>query len=350
MTSMSWTALLRSSIIAFCQELQHIKEPDAVLREELAEVEDRSRRRLKNFALHPTFDGVPSIQEELLADGRHMRNLELAHVASRAQRLELYDEAMEELTGRMLRELFDILGLAMIQKLVPGLSVSLNLDEDDSILPCPDDEQPSASECQPNNVAAGDAHVQAPDHEIRWDDESSQTIRPSANTSVTWCTLRRRGQADPHGNSGRERIYRAMTRRTSLKQRRARHHRENSPSPLATEVQVLHQHDDSEKALIRKRGNTLCNKAMNMGVDGYTTCILVFKNPVHDEWVSAGHIPEGQTIPSLDAIVAEHMGRRQEAGTDSPTIKVENSSPNISMGRERDYMNMIVHEGIGCAK
>ncbi|KAL5600770.1 hypothetical protein FOVSG1_006800 [Fusarium oxysporum f. sp. vasinfectum] len=267
-----------------------------------------------------------------------------------AQRLELYDEAMEELTGRMLREQFEILGLAMIQKLVPGLSVSINLDEDDSILPCPDDEQPSASECQPNNVAAGDAHVQAPNHETRWDDESCQTIRPTANTSVTWCTLRRKGQADPHGNSGRERIYRAMTRRASLKQRRARHHRENSPSPLATEVQVLHQHDDSEKALIRKRGNTLCNKAMNMGVDGYTTCILVFKNPVHDEWVSAGHIPEGQTIPSLDAIVAEHMGRRQEAGTDSPTIKVENSSPNITMGRERDYMNMIVHEGIGCAK
>jgi hypothetical protein len=43
---------------------------------------------------------------------------------------------------------------------------------------------------------------------------------------------------------------------------------------------------------------------MNMGVDGHTTCILVFKNPVHDEWVSAGHIPEGQTIPSLDAIVS----------------------------------------------
>ncbi|KAK2922574.1 hypothetical protein FoTM2_017427 [Fusarium oxysporum f. sp. vasinfectum] len=347
MTSMSWTALLRSSIIAFCQELQHIKEPDAVLREELAVVEDRSRRRLKNFVLHPTVDGVPSVQEELLADGRHMRDLELAHVASRAQRLELYDEAMEELTGRMLRELFDILGLAMIQKLVPGLSVSLDLDEDDSILPCPDDEQPSASECQLNSVAAGDAHVQAPNHETRWDDESRQTVRPTANTSATCAG---KVKLIPHGNSGRERIYRAMTRRASLKQRRARHHRENSPSPLATEVQVLHEHDDSEKALIRKRGNTLCNKAMNMGVDGHTTCILVFKNPVYDEWVSAGHIPEGQTIPSLDAIVAEHMGRRQEAGTDSPSIKVENSSPNIAMGRERDYMNMIVHEGIGCAK
>jgi hypothetical protein len=44
------------------------------------------------------------------------------------------------------------------------------------------------------------------------------------------------------------------------------------------------------------------------------------------------------------------MGRRQEVGTDSPSIKVENSSPNTAMRRERGYMNMIVHEGIGCAK
>ncbi|KAI8411607.1 hypothetical protein FOFC_08201, partial [Fusarium oxysporum] len=264
--------------------------------------------------------------------------LELAHVASRAQRLEQYGETMEELARRMLRVQLNILGLEAIQKLVPELSAAMNLDEGDSILLRPNDEQPSASEYQPNNVAAGDAHVQAPNHEEKWDDESCQTVRPEANTSVTWCTLRRRGRADPHGNSNREQPYRAMTRRAPPRQ--------NSPSPLTTEVQVLHEHDDSEKALIRKRGNTLCNKAVNMGVDGHTTCILVFKNPVHDEWVSAGHIPEGQTIPSLGAIVAEHMGRRQEAGTDSPSIKVENSSPNIAMGRERDYMNMIVHEGI----
>jgi hypothetical protein len=44
------------------------------------------------------------------------------------------------------------------------------------------------------------------------------------------------------------------------------------------------------------------------------------------------------------------MGRRQEVRTDSPSIKVENSSPNSAMGRERDYMNMIVQDGIGSAK
>ncbi|EXL90648.1 hypothetical protein NOF04DRAFT_19578 [Fusarium oxysporum II5] len=342
MASISWASSLRASIISFCQELEHIKDPDAVFREQLADFEDRSRRRLENLVRDGTFGCVPSLQKELLADNRQMIELELAHVASRAQRLEQYGETMEELTRRMLRAQLNILGLEAIQKLVPELSAAMNLDEGDYILLRPNDEQQSASEYQPNNVAAGDAHVQAPNHEEKWDDESCQTVRPEANTSVTWCTLRRGGRADPHGNSNREQPYRAMTRRAPPRQ--------NSPSPLATEVQVLHEHDDSEKALIRKRGNTLCNKAMNMGVDGHTTCILVFKNPVHDEWVSAGHIPEGQTIPSLDAIVAEHMGRRQEAGTDSPSIKVENSSPNTAMGRERDYMNMIVHEGIGCAK
>ncbi|WKT54366.1 hypothetical protein QSH57_004950 [Fusarium oxysporum f. sp. vasinfectum] len=336
MASISWASSLRASIISFCQELEHIKDPDAVFREQLADFEDRSRRRLENLVRDGTFGCVPSLQQELLADNRQMIELELAHVASRAQRLEQYGETMEELARRMLRAQLNILGLEAIQKLVPELSAAMNLDEGDSILLRPNDEQPSASEYQPNNVAAGDAHVQAPNHEEKWDDESCQTVRPEANTSVTWCTLRRGGRADPHGNSNREQPYRAMTRRAPPRQ--------NSPSPLATEVQVLHEHDDSEKALIRKRGNTLCNKTMNMGVDGHTTCILVFKNPVHDEWVSAGHIPEGQTIPSLDAIVAEHMGRRQEAGTDSPSIKVENSSPSTAMGRERDYMNMIMKE------
>ncbi|KAH7142352.1 hypothetical protein DER46DRAFT_518391 [Fusarium sp. MPI-SDFR-AT-0072] len=296
MASISWASSLRASIISFCQELEHIKDPDAVFREQLADFEDRSRRRLENLVRDGTFGCVPSLQQELLADNRQMIELELAHVASRAQRLEQYGETMEELARRMLRAQLNILGLEAIQKLVPELSAAMNLDEGDSILLRPNDEQPSASEYQPNNVAAGDAHVQAPNHEEKWDDESCQTVRPEANTSVTWCTLRRRGRADPHGNSNREQPYRAMTRRAPPRQ--------NSPSPLTTEVQVLHEHDDSEKALIRKRGNTLCNKAVNMGVDGHTTCILVFKNPVHDEWVSAGHIPEGQTIPSLDAIVS----------------------------------------------
>ncbi|KAJ9419032.1 hypothetical protein QL093DRAFT_2565220 [Fusarium oxysporum] len=330
MASISWASSLRASIISFCQELEHIKDPDAVFREQLADFEDRSRRRLENLVRDGTFGCVPSLQQELLADNRQMIELELAHVASRAQRLEQYGETMEELARRMLRAQLNILGLEAIQKLVPELSAAMNLDEGDSILLRPNDEQPSASEYQPNNVAAGDAHVQAPNHEEKWDDESCQTVRREANTSVTWCTLRRGGRADPHGNSNREQPYRAMTRRAPPRQ--------NSPSPLATEVQVLHEHDDSEKALIRKRGNTLCNKTMNMGVDGHTTCILVFKNPVHDEWVSAGHIPEGQTIPSLDAIVAEHMGRRQEAGTDSPSIKVENIQQLIFPLRFAQYM------------
>ncbi|KAF4502794.1 hypothetical protein FAGAP_950 [Fusarium agapanthi] len=339
---MSWASLLRASIISFCKELEHIKDPDAAFEEELAALVNRSRRRLENLVQDPTFECVPSLQEQLLADNRQLIELELAHAASRAQSLELHDEAMEELAGRMLRTQLHILGLETIKKLVPELSAAMNLDGGVSMRLRPNDEQPSASGCQPHNATAGDAHVQAPRHEKRWNDQSFQTARPEANAPVTWCTLRKRGRVDPDGNSNPERFYPATTRRASPRQNSP----SPSPSPLATEVQVLHENDAFQKALIYKRGPSLCNKAMGMGIDGHTTCILVFKNPVHDEWVSAGHIPEGQTIPSLDTIVTEHMGRRQEGSADSHSIKVEESSPNIAVGKERDYMDIILHDGM----
>ncbi|RBA11772.1 hypothetical protein FPRO05_14254 [Fusarium proliferatum] len=340
MASMSWASLLRASIISFCEELGHIKDPDAVFEEELAALENRSRRRLENLVQNPTFRCVPSLQEQLLADNRQLIELELAHAGSRAQRIELYDEAMEELAGRMLRIQLDILGPETIKKLVPELPAAMNLDGGGSRRL--KDKQPPASDCQPHNAMAGDAHVQASHYVKRWNDQSFKTIEPEANTPVTWCTLRKRGRDDPPGKSNREQIYRAPTTRASPSQK--------SPSPLATEVQVLHVQNTFEKDSIYKRGSSLCNKAMGMGIDGHTTCILVFKNPVNDEWVSAGHIPEGQTIPSLDTIVAEHMEHCQEVSADSPSLKVENSSPNISAGKRRDYVDIILHDGIGCAK
>ncbi|RYC81070.1 hypothetical protein BFJ63_vAg16045 [Fusarium oxysporum f. sp. narcissi] len=334
---MSWTDLLRSSIVAFCQEIEQIRGPDDVLREQLNIVKDRTRRRLDSFVLHPRFDDVPNLQEELLENGRHIRELELTHRASRAQRLQIYDEEMEELAGRMLREQFNILGLEKVRRLLPGLSVTLSQDEDDSILVRHDDGQLSASSCQLNTAAIVDGHVQVPDPEVGWDDESCQTARP----------VRTRGQAEPHGNSSRDRIYRAMTKRRSLRQKTARHHRENSPSPPPNDdVQALHQHKDGEKALIQKKGHALCNKAIKLGTDGHTTCILVFKNSDDDEWTSAGHIPEGQPIPRLDSIIAEHVGHRQETGADSPSIKAENSSP---IREACGIQNMIVYDGIGRA-
>ncbi|KAF5716583.1 hypothetical protein FGLOB1_2505 [Fusarium globosum] len=305
---MSWTDLLRSSIIAFCQELEHIRGPDDELIEQLTIVKDRTRRRLDSFVLHPRFDDVPSLQEELLQNGRHMRELELAHRASRAQRLQTYDGEMEELAGRMLREQFNILGLEKVRRLLPGLSVTLSLDEDDAILHR-DDEQLSTSSCQLDTAVIGDGHVQVSDLKAGWGDESSQTARPVVNTSVTWCTLRMTGQAEHTENSSRGRIYRAMARGRSLRQKTARRHRESSPSPpLHDNMQALHQDNDGGKVLIQKKGQALCNKAIKLGTNGQTTCILVFKNSDDNEWTSAGHIPEGQPTPNLDSIVVRTDG------------------------------------------
>lgn len=337
MASMSWASLLRASIVSFCEELEHIKDPDAVFKEELAEVENCSRRRLENLVQNPRFECVPILREQLLADNRQVIELELAHAASRAQRLELYEEAMEELAGRMLRTQLHILGPETIKKLVPELPAAMNLDGGGSRRLRPKDEKSPASECQPHNAMAGNTHLPASHHGKRWNDQAFQTVGPEANTPVTWCTLRKRDRDDPPGNSSQEQIYRAPTTRASPRQK--------SPSPLSTEVQVLHEHDAFETALAYKIGSSLCNNAMGMGIDEHTTCILVFKNPVNGEWVSAGHIPEGQTIPSLDTIVAEHMERRQAVSADSPSIKIENSSPNISVGKERDYVDIILHDG-----
>ncbi|KAF5988552.1 hypothetical protein FBULB1_1428 [Fusarium bulbicola] len=333
---MSWTDLLRSSIIAFCQELEQIRGPDDELREQLTIVKDRTRRRLDSFVLHPRFDDVPSLQEELLQNGRHIRELELAHRASRAQRLQIYDEEMEELAGRMLRELFNILGLEKVRSLLPGLSVTLSLDEDDAILRR-DNEQMSTSSCQLDTAVIGDVHVQISDPEAGWGDESCQTARP----------VGMRGQAEHPGNNSRGWIYHAMTKGMSLRQRPARQRRENSPSPpLHDDIQALHQHDDGGKALIQKKGQALCNKAIRLGTHGHTTCILVFKNSDDDEWTSAGHIPEGQPIPKLDSIIAKHVGHRQEIGADLPSIKTENSS-HVRDGCS--FRNMTVYDGIGGA-
>ncbi|KAF5974088.1 hypothetical protein FBULB1_7920 [Fusarium bulbicola] len=333
---MSWTDLLRSSIVGFCQELEQIRGPDDELREQLTIVKDRTRRRLDSFVLHPRFDDVPSLQEELLQNGRHIRELELTHRASRAQRLQIYDEEMEELAGRMLREQFNILGLEKVRSLLPGLSVTISLDEDDAILRR-DDEQASTSSCQPDTAVTGDEYVQTSDPEAVWGDESCQTALPVGI----------RDQSKGPGSSNRGWIYHAMTKRRSLRQRTARQHHEDSPSPpLHDNIQVLHPHNDGGKALVQKKGHALCNKAIKLGTNGHTTCILVFKNSDDDEWTSAGHIPEGQPIPSLDSIIAKHVVHQQEVAADSPSIQTENSSP---IREECGFQKMIVYDGIGRA-
>lgn len=76
-----------------------------------------------------------------------------------------------------------------------------------------------------------------------------------------------------------------------------------STEPSLAITESLYQHDEKQKAVIRKRGRTLTKKSVEFGVDGHTACVLVYRNPIHHTWVCAMHIPEGQDVPGLDAIV-----------------------------------------------
>ncbi|RBR18955.1 uncharacterized protein FIESC28_05777 [Fusarium coffeatum] len=344
MASMRWTGSLRSSIAAFCQELQDVKDPDTVFREEMAAIEERSRRTLGQL----TRNNLPSILQELLANGRYMREREITYTASRAQALNAYDTAIEDLVGRMLKEQFSILGLDTIQRLVPDISISLSGDEDDALLSCPDDEQASVCECQTGTAVAGPANVHAFDHGGDWDDQSKKPnhrVQPTLNKAMTWCTLPGADETDLQGDRGRDRMRRATPRGTSLRDKTARNYRESSPSPC----QGLDQKEVNKYKVTLKKGHTLCKKVMKMGFDGLTTCVLLFKDPVRDEWVSAGHIAEGHAIPSLDSILAEQIGRRREAMTVSPSIKDEGGNSFAMSEGVSNYENMVVYNGIGCA-
>ncbi|RSL38491.1 hypothetical protein CEP51_016911, partial [Fusarium floridanum] len=72
-----------------------IQEPDAAFHDELAILRDHSRRRLEQFALNPSQDDISVVQLALLSDGRQIKELELNHAATRAQKQEAYGHGME---------------------------------------------------------------------------------------------------------------------------------------------------------------------------------------------------------------------------------------------------------------
>ena len=148
-----------------------------------------------------------------------------------------------------------------------------------------------------------------------------------AKRPITWCSLVRQStprlkpcevQFDSHElmllQRGRDQtkydrerpgLYDALKKRASLIRKTSRSRREDTPSPgPGAALQTPYQHGDAEKRLICDVGQDLCNKARRMGVEGHTTCIVIYRNPVHGEWVSAGHIDQGDVIPSLDSVVS----------------------------------------------
>lgn len=112
---------LRDSISNWDQDFKRIKEPNAAFQEELTILRDRSRKRLEQFALDPSQDDISLVQLALLSDGRQIKELELNHAATRAQKQEAYDHGTEVLVGKIIGDLVNIFGLPTMQRLATEL-------------------------------------------------------------------------------------------------------------------------------------------------------------------------------------------------------------------------------------
>ncbi|RSL39759.1 hypothetical protein CEP51_016774, partial [Fusarium floridanum] len=86
---------LQDSISNWDQDLKGIRDLDAVFHDELVILRDHLRRRLEQFALNPSQDDISVVQLALLSDGRQIKELELNHSATRAQKQETYGHGME---------------------------------------------------------------------------------------------------------------------------------------------------------------------------------------------------------------------------------------------------------------
>ncbi|RTE68114.1 hypothetical protein BHE90_017509, partial [Fusarium euwallaceae] len=268
------------------------------------------------FALNPSQDDISVVQLALLSDGRQIKELELNHAATRVQKQEAYGHGMEVLVGKIIGDLINLFGLPTMQRLASEL-FSPNGDQghiarlsgDFSKLSSPD--QPDAAAeglvLQPNGSHAGRAGRLHP------------MPLPSADLSVAKSGAVKRSQDANIGiTRDKRRCLAVVEREPEPKIPRPAFPTSTEP-PLALAERLYH-HDDRQKTIIRKRGRTLTKKSVEFGVDGHTACFLVYRNPTRHKWVCAMHIPEGQDVPSLDAIVADHL--RSEMATESqPSIE-----------------------------
>ncbi|KAH8669222.1 hypothetical protein BGZ61DRAFT_557522 [Ilyonectria robusta] len=275
---------LRDSISNWDQDLKGIQEPNAAFHEELTILRDRSRRRLEQFALDPSQDDISLVQLALLSDGRHIKELELNHAATRAQKQEAYDYGTEVLARKIIGDLVNIFGLPTMQRLATELFSPIGdqghiarLSGHFNELSSPD--QPDA--------AAEELVLQPNGYHTRRAGRLRPMILPSPHSSVA--------------KSGVRRCLAVVKLEPEPEVTRPAFPTSTEPSLAITES--LYQHDEKQKAVIRKRGRTLTKKSVEFGVDGHTACVLVYRNPIHHTWVCAMHIPEGQDVPSLDAIV-----------------------------------------------
>ncbi|RSL40262.1 hypothetical protein CEP54_016159 [Fusarium duplospermum] len=305
-------SLLRASLARWDEYLREIKEPDAVFQEQRNKISDRSKKRLEEFALNPPNDNISILQQALLSDAREIEKLELEHAATIARKQELQGETAEVVAGRILEDLIDILGLPVIQRLAPAL------------LP-PQEEQGATSK-----LVAGSDGLSAPDRPVavveegptpskRYNTRSRrrlcQRTPAAANTPAAESegALKRKRDTDVDTDSAREKkSTRTTPRQSSTRQptprqappsKEATYGSVGSPSPPSVTPNSLHHYSNEGKGTIQKPGATPQSKGIRFGINGQAARIMVHWDPVRGLWVCAVHIPQGQAIPNLDAMM-----------------------------------------------
>lgn len=121
MACSNYAIQLQGSISNWDRDLKGMKAPDVAFREKLALLQDRSRRRLEQFALDPSHEDISSLQQALLLGGGQIKELELEHAATIKEKQAVYNQGLELLVKKILGDLVNIFGVATVKKFAPAL-------------------------------------------------------------------------------------------------------------------------------------------------------------------------------------------------------------------------------------
>ncbi|RSL90443.1 hypothetical protein BHE90_012748 [Fusarium euwallaceae] len=291
MSYSSYVSPLRDSITDWSRALEKIRDPDVVFDEELAMLHHRSREQLEQFSLDPSQENLSLVQKELLFTGHQIKELTLNHAATRLQKQQTCDEATEVLVENIIQDLVKIFGLLTLQRLSTKL-LSPETGQEHGIGPV--FRKPSS----PNHLFTEDEG--SPSHQLRTEAEESSVNSPTTGNRG----IKRKRRAGIKPVNGKR------PRQESKELLQAGITRHDPPvaavSPFAV-PESPYKHNTTQKDIIRKRGFTLARKSISLGRDGHTSCFVAYKSPIHNQWICAMHIPEGQSVPSIDAIIAEKL-------------------------------------------
>ncbi|KAF4459933.1 hypothetical protein FALBO_13302 [Fusarium albosuccineum] len=282
MTPSNWASPLRNAISRWHRDLETIKQPSAALQEETAMVWQTSRAKLEEFALDPSRIDVSILQQQLLSDGRHLKEIELQHTATIAIKQQLYDEALESLARRIVQDLVHILGASTFQG---WASASLPLQEQPSEICHPD----TGNKSQEESVAEPEEGPPQPhSYNTRHSGRIQRLCSPEAKAPSQQPPSPKRKRGVDSDNAD------------TIKLRHSAAFLDCGSAGIGNRNERIKQ----DKKNIRKRSHTLEKKSIEFGADFGTACILVYKNPLGlQEWVCAAHVSAAERVPSIDIIV-----------------------------------------------